>query len=106
MLRQRGHALLAEEHLARAFRIAARPDAAGALFRPHADDQQRFAGLLLAGAEAARMREHHEEDWYRNPRAVEQLRDEAHLSPERTTTEAALTAGANAAYAELSAMLA
>jgi hypothetical protein len=95
-----------EEHLARAFRIAARPDAAGALFRPRADDQQRFAGLLLAGAEAARMRERHEEDWYRNPRAIEQLRDEARLSPERVTTEAALSAGADATYAELTSALA
>jgi hypothetical protein len=94
-----------EEQLARAFRVAARPDVAGALFRLHPDDAQRFAGLLLAFAEAARLRERHEEDWYRNPRAIEQLRDEARLSPERVTTEAALTAGADAAYSELSRMM-
>jgi hypothetical protein len=94
-----------EEHAARAFRLALRPDLAGAVFRLHADDLQRFAGMLLAGAEFRRLVEHHEEDWYRNPRAVEQLRDEARLSPERTTTDSALAAGADALYDELYAAL-
>ena len=90
-----------EEHVARAFRMATKPDVAGALFRLHADDPQRFAGMLLGGATAKQLVERHEEDWYRNPRAVEQLRDEARLSPERTTTDAALAAGADALYDEL-----
>jgi hypothetical protein len=90
-----------EENMERAFRVQLRPDAAGTLFRLHADDLQRFAGLLLAAGDEARLRNRHEEDWYRNPRAVEQLRDEARLSPERTTTEAALQAGADALVTEL-----
>jgi hypothetical protein len=94
-----------EEQIARAFRVHVRPDAAGALFRLHADDLQRFAGLLLAAGDAARLRERHEEDWYRNPRAVEQLRDEAKLSPERTTTEDALKVGADALATDLAAAL-
>lgn len=94
-----------EEQLARAFRVGTRPAMAGALFRLHADDLQRFAGLMLAFALAARLRERHEEDWYRNPRAVEQLRDEARLSPGRAVTEAELTAGADATYAEVAAAL-
>jgi hypothetical protein len=94
-----------EEHVARAFRVHVRADAAGALFRLHADDPQRFAGLLLAAADAAGLRDRHEEDWYRNPRAVEQLRDEARLSPVRTTSEAALRAGADTLAAELTAGL-
>lgn len=94
-----------EERTAQAFRAPLKPDLAGAIFRLHADDLQRFAGALLAGAEARRMIERHEDDWYRNPRAVEQLRDEARLSPERTTTEAALRTGADALYDEVYAAL-
>jgi hypothetical protein len=90
-----------EEQVARAFRVPVKPDAAGALFRIHADDLQRFAGVLLAGVQAKALIEKHEEDWYRNPRAIEQLRDEARLSPERTTTDRALATGADALYAEL-----
>jgi hypothetical protein len=94
-----------EERTAQAFRVPLKPDLAGAVFRLHADDLQRFAGVLLAGAEHRHLVERHEEDWYRNPRAVEQLRDEARLSPERTTTEAALGTGADALYDELYAAL-
>jgi hypothetical protein len=94
-----------EEQVARAFRVPMKPELAGAFFCIHADDLQRFSGVLLAGAENEHLIEKHEEDWYRNPRAIEQLRDEAHLSPERSTTKEALAAGADALYAELYAVL-
>lgn len=67
--------------------------AAGALIRLHVDDVQRFAGILLASALAERLREEHDEDWYRNPRAIERLRDDARLSPPATTTDEALALG-------------
>jgi hypothetical protein len=79
--------------------------AAGAVFRLHEDDAQRFAGLLLSARTAAMLRDANDEDWYRNPRTVEQLRDEARLSPEPTTTDEALAEGAAALEAALIATL-
>jgi len=94
-----------EEQVYRAVRVAIQPDLAGSIFRIHADDLQRFAGVLRAGAEWRRLVERHDEDWYRNPRAAEQLRDEARLSPERATTEAALTEGASVLHDALRSAL-
>jgi hypothetical protein len=58
-----------------------RAQAAGSLFRLHADDGQRFAGWLLSTARLRTLVETHDEDWFRNPRAAEELRAEADLSP-------------------------
>ena len=52
------------------------PRAAGSLFRLHADDGQRFAGLLLAAELADTLTRTHDDDWFRNPRAAEELRAE------------------------------
>ena len=87
-----------EREVHRTFGVAVRPSAAGALWQIHADDPQRFAGLLLSAALSARLRDAHDEDWHRSPRAAEQLRDEARLSPERTTTSEALARGADALH--------
>lgn len=81
------------------------PYAAGALWAPHRDADQRFAGLLLAACDVRRLRDVHDEDWYRNPRAVEELRDEARRSPDPVTTDDALARGADCLYDELSAAL-
>lgn len=70
------------------------PSLAGALFAPRRDEAQRFAAMLLATEHARHLTEAHDDDWYRNPRAVEQLRAEAALPPAVTTTRAALDAGA------------
>ncbi|HEX4337195.1 MAG TPA: hypothetical protein VH062_14855 [Polyangiaceae bacterium] len=94
-----------EEQVARAFRLALKPELAGAIFRIHAGAPQRFAGMLLAGRQAKQLVEECEDDWYRNPRAVERLRDEARLSPETKTTDDALTEGADALYADVYAVL-
>jgi hypothetical protein len=56
-------------------------ESAGALFRLHVDDDQRFAGLLLGAAEGDRLVHTHDEDWFRNPRASDELRAGAELSP-------------------------
>ena len=89
----------------RALGVPLPPDARGALYHLESDDPQRFAGLLLAAARAAELRDEYDEDWYRNPRAVEQIRDEARLPPAVTTTNDALADGARALDAALSSAL-
>jgi hypothetical protein len=54
---------------------------AGVLFRLRSEDEQRLLGLLLAAERAAQLTDAHDEDWFRNPRAIEQLRAEAKLPP-------------------------
>lgn len=49
--------------------------------RLRAEDPQRFVGLASGGAMSARLTEAHDLDWYRNPRAAEQVRAEAEFSP-------------------------
>ena len=70
------------------------PALGGALWRVRADEGQRLSGLLLAGAWHRRLRESHDEDWFRNPRAVEQLRAEAQQVPETNATAEQLVEGA------------
>jgi hypothetical protein len=65
----------------RAFGFGVAPVAAGTLFRLHGDDGQRFAGLLAAAAQSRRLVEEHDEDWFFNPRAADQLRSEAMRPP-------------------------
>jgi hypothetical protein len=55
--------------------------AAGALFPLGVEDEQALLGRLLAAARAEALVEAHDEDWFRNPRAIEQLRAEARLPP-------------------------
>jgi hypothetical protein len=90
-----------EARVAEAFHLNVPPFAAGTLWTPRADTEQRFAGLLLAARDALRLRDAHDEDWYRNPRASEELRDDARRSPEPTTTDDALARGAEALWAEI-----
>ncbi len=75
-----------ESLLMRVHGIGAPPAAAGVVFRLRVDDDQRFSGLLLGQAEQERLVDAHDEDWFRNPRAVDQLRSEAQRSPVPTTT--------------------
>jgi hypothetical protein len=94
-----------EGEVHRALGLVLPATAAGSIFRLHEDDTQRFAGLLLAAAKANAFRNANDVDWYRNPRTVEQLRDEAQLSPEPTTTNEALAAGLDALEAALTSAL-
>jgi hypothetical protein len=87
-----------EEQVARAFSISVPPSSAGTLWQLHQDDPQRFLGLLLGSSLRARLRDEHDEDFHRNPRAIEQLRDEARLSPPRFATEDAIKDGESALY--------
>jgi hypothetical protein len=83
-----------EELTARVLWHPLSPNLAGALFAPRRDEAQRFAAMLLAAAHARVLTEEHDEDWYRNPRATEQLRADASLPPATTTTREALDQGA------------
>jgi hypothetical protein len=71
------------------------------LIRLHADDVQRWLGLLAGAARADALRERHEEDWYRNPRAVEELRDEARRPAATESAGAVIDAGLDALAARL-----
>jgi hypothetical protein len=72
------------------------PDIAGALLSLGVEDEQALVGRLEAVTRAEELVEAHDEDWFRNPRAIEQLRAEARLpptpraDPERTQRSLAL----------------
>jgi hypothetical protein len=63
----------------RALGVELEPRARGVLFTPRPTDPARFAGLLAASELDARLTHDHDEDWYRNPRAVEELREFSRL---------------------------
>jgi hypothetical protein len=67
--------------------VTLRPEWAGALMRLHVDTPHRFAGLLLGLERAEVLRQTHDSDWFRNPRAIEELRAEAG-SPAPTAVDA------------------
>ncbi len=46
------------------------------------DDMQRLAGIALATVRSRALREAHDEDWFRNPRAVDELRAEIAKPPQ------------------------
>lgn len=62
--------------------VALPPSSAGALLPLRPDDIQALAGLALAFEQRAYLTEAHDEDWYRNPRAAEQMRAERARPPE------------------------
>ena len=53
------------------------PSLLGVVFTSRSGDAQRFAALLIAASLDQRLTEAHDEDWFRNPRAVEELRETA-----------------------------
>jgi hypothetical protein len=53
------------------------PSLLGVIFTPRSGDAQRFAARLIAVAVDHRLTEAHDDDWFRNPRAVEELREAA-----------------------------
>lgn len=88
-VRLRRHALTSERAFREAFAELGHADlglslpaaAAGALFPLGVEDEQAFVGELLASERCEALVEAHDEDWFRNPRAIEQLRAEARLPP-------------------------
>lgn len=109
----REHALHSSKELMAAFEalthealgVALPPRLAGAVLRLHADDAQRFAGLLLASVRRERLTEEHDDDWYRNPRATEELRAEIAEPPPCLVSRQDLDEGARSLFALLSSHL-
>ncbi|HTQ07748.1 MAG TPA: hypothetical protein VMI54_28030 [Polyangiaceae bacterium] len=68
----------------------------GVVFTPRPSDVARLAGLFTATELAARLVDEHDEDWYRNPRAVEEIRELARqpaaAAPDPETLERGRTA--------------
>jgi hypothetical protein len=78
----------------RALGVELTPRAFGVLFTPQASDPARFAGALLASDLERELTHAHDEDWYRNPRAVEELRETARLPAPTHAEPEALERGA------------
>jgi hypothetical protein len=89
------------EHATPALGFELPQEAAGLFFRPRSGDAQRLAGWFLAAAQANELADEHDEDWFRNPRAIEQLRAETSAPPATTCTTQALEAGLKALTAQL-----
>jgi hypothetical protein len=81
------------------------PELALSLPRLRVDDAQRFCGWALARARLDTLQESHDEDWFRNPRAIDQIRSEAELSPATRVSSDDLRAGLTRSFAELSSVL-
>ncbi len=67
-------------------------------------DPQAFAGMALGFSRAQELTEQHDDDWFRNPRAVEQLRSEAQIPP-ATQVDAETLKSAHAALRQSLAAL-
>jgi hypothetical protein len=74
--------------------------AAAVLFRSRVSDPERFSGFLLAAERARELRDAHDEDWYRNPRAVDELRETSRGRALNDALEASLERG-RAEFAQL-----
>lgn len=82
------------------------PDIAlGVLFTPRLGDPARFCGMFLGESQFERLTETHDEDWFRNPRAVDELRSNLLLPPETATTQSKLGDGAKLLEQRLSGWL-
>jgi hypothetical protein len=92
------------EQAVRAFGFEPPPAAAGLLWRLRDDDAARFSALFWAARRADELVHEHDEDWFRNPRAVEELRAEARR-PAIDDTAAAVEAGRDVLLKTLSEAL-
>lgn len=93
------------EHASNALGFEPPPNAVGLFCRPRLGDAQRLAGLFLAAALSEQLAAEHDEDWFRNPRAIEQLRAETRVAPATTCTTESLEAGARSLKQALVAAL-
>jgi hypothetical protein len=85
----RSYPELAEQALG----IELHPSLLGVLFTPRSGDAQRLAALPLAAALDHRLTESHDDDWFRNPRALEELRESARAPAETVAEQADLERG-------------
>jgi hypothetical protein len=80
-------------------------DAAGVFIRVRPRDSQRFAGALLAESRYESLVLRHDEDWFRNPRAIAELRAELAEPAAEVPDAATLKLGAAAFLARIQALL-
>ena len=104
----RGSKSLASElpelsHRALGFELPA--EVAGVFIRVRPRDSQRFAGALLASARHEQLVQQHDEDWFRNPRAIAELRAELNEPASAEPNRERLNAGARAFQARLLELL-
>ena len=78
---------------------------AGVFIRVRPRDNQRFAGALLAASRHETLLQTHDEDWFRNPRAIAELRAELSEPALLPLSAEALSHGAAAALARIQALL-
>jgi len=78
---------------------------AGVFIRVRPRDNQRFAGALLAASRHETLLHTHDEDWFRNPRAIAELRAELSDPTAPALDEPALGHGANYALERIVALL-
>jgi hypothetical protein len=79
--------------------------AVGAFIRVRPRDSQRFAGVLLAASRHRMLIEEHDDDWFRNPRAIHEVRAEIGEPNISEVTEEALSTGATAFRARVEPLL-
>jgi hypothetical protein len=78
---------------------------AGVFVRVRPRDSQRFAGALLAAERYERLVRTHDEDWFRNPRAIAELRAELGEPAAEHADAQTLNAGMSALRARVEASL-
>lgn len=77
----------------------------GTLVRQEVDDPQRFVAPFLGRAKSDAFTEAHDDDWFRNPRAVDQLRSELRAPPQTQITEVDLADGMKRVETQLTLLL-
>ncbi|HTA88289.1 MAG TPA: hypothetical protein VK745_01885 [Polyangiaceae bacterium] len=80
-------------------------EVAGAFIRVRPRDSQRFAGLLLAASRQEALVEAHDDDWFRNPRAIREIRAELDEPRASNPSADALSAGLEAFRARIEPLL-
>ncbi len=80
-------------------------EVAGAFIRVRPRDSQRFAGLLLAVSRQEALVEAHDDDWFRNPRAIREIRAELDEPRASSPSAEALSAGVRAFRAQVEPLL-
>jgi hypothetical protein len=95
-----------QEELGRALGFELDPRLAGVIFAPRLDEPQRFAALLESARLERELVDRHDEDWFRNPRARDELREQARSPSTLELTDAALEAGVNELERSLTTALA
>lgn len=89
----------------RALTLDLPPEATALFFSPPLNALERFAAIPLAAARDARFIQQYDEDWYRNPRAIEEIRESSRLAPISTVDAGELTAGTQSLQSRLIAAL-